>query len=310
MALSLNFFHMGMSNEDVALRFMGIYEAQFRGLERAGARVRFSMDRPDSTADCVVATASEADIRRAARETDRPLILYVPQVDQWWARELLAELRNRIVFVYGPAMSEVTAAAYLEVGLTYHYLPFGADPDLMRPLHVPAQYDVVFLGGLRHRSGYQPYVEPLLQKIDAKRMLIIGGGWEKYGLAAKSVAYGPLVNTLYNSGRVCINFHAPEQCRGVETQLDLNNRVFDLAMAGCVQVCDNPEAVLRHFGAGEVFAEATPEAWVARVLECLAMPEEQLEVYRKAARARALTEHTWEERGRTMLSWITRHLKV
>ena len=307
MALTLNFFHMGMSNAEVALRFMGIYEAQFRGLEEAGARVRFTLDRPDSTMDCVVVSASDADIRRAAAETDRPLILYVPPADQWFARGLLADLGGRILFVYGTALSEVTAAAYREVGIAYHYLPFAADAGLMRPLHLPAQYDVVFLGGLRHRRGYQPYIMPLLARIDPGRMLLMGGGWEKHGIPAQCVAYGPLVNVLYNLGRVCINFHGLEQCRGAQRQLDLNNRVFDLAMAGCVQVCDNPEAVRRHFGATEVFAEATPEAWVARVLECLARPEEELAPMRAAARARALAEHTWAHRGRLFLSWIEHH---
>jgi len=38
MALTLNFFHMGMSNTEVALRFMGIYEAQFRGWRRRAQR--------------------------------------------------------------------------------------------------------------------------------------------------------------------------------------------------------------------------------------------------------------------------------
>ena len=310
MPVTLNFFHMGMSNMEVAARFMGIYEAQFRGLEEAGAKVRFSLDRPEGTADCVIVSASDVDMRRAAVETDRPMILYVPPMDQWLARGLLTEYRERILFAYGTAISEVTAAAYREVGIEYHYLPFAADPELMRPLHLPAQYDVVFLGGLRHRRGYQPYVKPLLERIDPRRMLLIGGGWEKFGIPAQTLAYGPVVNVLYNLARVSINFHAPEQGRGAEIQLDLNNRVFDLAMAGCVQVCDNPEAVRRHFGPTEVFAEATPEAWVARVLDCLARPEEELAPMRAAARARALAEHTWAHRGRLFLSWIEHRMPL
>jgi spore maturation protein CgeB len=307
MAVVLNFYHMGMSNREVALRFMGIYEAQFRGLQQAGATVRFSLDRPDSTADYVIVTANEADIQRAAADTDRLLILYVPPVDQWFAGELLVKFRDRILFAYGPVLSETTTAAYRDVGIDYHDLPFAADPDLMRPLNLPAQYDVVFLGGLQHRRGYQPYIEPLLKKIDRQRLLFIGGGWEKYGIPIQSIAYGPLVNVLYNLARVCINFHAPEQCRGMLTQLDVNNRVFDLAMAGCVQVSDNPEAIHRHFAPTELFAEPTPDAWVARVLDCLARPDNELAPRRAAARARALTEHTWMHRGRTFLSWIDQH---
>jgi len=304
---TLNFFRMGMSAPDVALRFMGIYQAQFRGLEAAGARVHFTLDRPDPAADFTVCSANSADLARAAAETNKPLIVYAPPADQWFDRPLLEQLRGRILFVYGPFTSQSTADHYRQLGLDFHTLPFAADPDLMRPLHLPSQYDVVFLGGLHHRQNYQPFIEPLLAKIPIDRLLFIGTGWKKYGIPPQSVAYGPLVNILYNLGRVCINFHAPEQMRGPADQLDVNNRLFDLAMAGCVQVCDNPQAVASFFTPAEIFAEATPGAWVARVLDCLALPDSQLAPRRHAARAKALAQHTWTHRGRTLLGWIARH---
>ncbi|HEY4330701.1 MAG TPA: glycosyltransferase [Phycisphaerae bacterium] len=309
MPLTVHFFRMGMSNKEVALRFMGIYEAQFRGIELAGARVKFSLEMPETGADVVVCTADAGDIGRVAEVMGGTggkgaMVIYVPPVDQWFDAGLLRSVANRVAFVYGPVVSEVTEAAYAGVGIRYRYLPFGADPELMRPLGLVPEYDVVFLGGLRHRRGYQPFVEPLVKGLDPKRVLLMGSGWEKYGIASQPVAYGARVNELYNLGRVCINFHAPEQCRGKAVQLDLNNRVFDLAMAGCVQVCDNPEGVAMHFEAGEIFAEGTAESWVGRVMACLRMRDEELKPMRQAARARALAEHTWMHRGRMFLSWI------
>jgi hypothetical protein len=308
--VKINFFHMGMSVADVALRFMGIYQAQFRGLEEAGGtgvEVKFTLDKVETGADVVVCSANSADLARAARESERKLVVYVPTADLWFDEALLGELRMRVLFVYGTFLSETTEARYRELGIAYRQLPFGADPELMRPLGLAPQYDVVFLGGLHHRRSYQPYVEPLLKKIDLRRTLFIGGGWQKYGIPAQSVAYGPLVNVLYNLGRVCINLHAPEQCRGRREQLDANNRLFDLAMAGCVQVSDNPEAVRMHFDEGEVYAESTAGAWVERVMECLARPEEDLIAIRRAARARALAEHTWKARGASFLAWARQH---
>jgi hypothetical protein len=304
---TINFLHMGMSVPDVAVRFMTAYEAQFKGLRQAGATVTFTLDQPDLKADFIVCTADAKDIQRAATQTKCPIILYVPPIDQWFDAALLTQLRDRILFAYGPALSEATAAGYANLGLNYHFLPFAADPDLMVPLHLPAQYDIVFVGGLKHRRGYQPYLEPLLGRLPRERLLFIGSGWEKYGLPAQSIAYGPLVNVLYNLARVCINFHAPEQMRGSKIQQDCNNRVFDLAMSGCLQISDNPDAVRMHFGPDEIFAEATPDAWVNRVLDCLSKPAAEFQALRQAARARALKEHTWFHRGQTLLSWIDQH---
>jgi hypothetical protein len=316
---TIHFLHMGMSVPDVAVRFMGHYEAQFRGLRQAGAHVTFDLAHPDPHADFIVCTADAHDIQRAATQTKRPLILYVAPIDQWFERELLSSLRERILFAYGPVLSGMTEDAYCEMGIAYHFLPLASDPEINKPLNLEPEYDLAFLGGLEHRRGYQPYIEPLLKQLDPRRLAFLGGKWqhkykipvtEVHGLTADAPPAphrAPLVNQLHNLARVCINFHAPEQMRGPKIQLDCNNRVFDLAMAGCLQVSDNPDAVRMHFGPDEVFAEATPETWVNRVLDCLSKPPAEFTAMRQAARERALNEHTWFHRGQTMLSWIDQH---
>lgn len=318
MPVKLNFLHMGMSAKDVAIRFMGIYEAQFDGLRQAGAEVVFSLEAPDTNADFIICTADARDIQAAVANTRRPLILYVPPIDQWFDRPLLESIRERVHFAYGPCLSGMTADAYRGLGISYYFLPFAADPQIMRPLNLAPRYDLAFLGGLQHRRGYQPYIEPLLKALDPSRLAFIGGGWQKYRISTQSVdgltadhpgppQRGPLTNNLYNLARVCINFHAPEQTRGAAVQLDCNNRLFDAAMAGCVQVSDNAEAVRRHFSELEVLAESAPDAWVACVLDCLKQPDSAFAALRQAARARALAEHTWLHRGRTFLGWIHKH---
>ena len=314
----LNFLHMGMSVPDVAVRFMSAYEYQFKGLRQAGATVTFSLAQPEPAADFIVCTSDVKDIHQAATQTHRPIILYVPPIDQWFEAGLLAPLRDRVLFAYGPVNSGMTEERYREIGISYYFLPLASDPDIFKPLDLEPEYDLAFLGGLQHRRGYQPYIEPLIKQLDPKRLAFLGGGWHKYKIPVTDVhgltndappfpQRGPLVNKLHNLAKVCINFHAPEQMRAQKVQLDVNNRVFDLAMGGCLQVSDNPDAIRMHFGPGEIFAEATPEAWVNRVLDCLAKPASEFRAMRQAGRTRALAEHTWFHRGQTMLSWIHKH---
>ena len=318
MAVKLNFVHMGMSAKDVAVRFMGIYEAQFEGLREAGAKVAFTLESPDPLADFIVCTADAKDIQAAVAQTKRPIILYVPPIDQWFDKALLESMRERVHFAYGPCLSGMTTDAYRALGISYYFLPFAADPRIMRPLNLAPRFDLAFLGGLQHRRGYQPYIEPLLKALDPNRLAFIGGGWQKYRIPTQSVdglaadhpglpERGPLTNNLYNLARVCINFHAPEQTRGAAIQLDCNNRLFDAAMAGCVQVSDNAEGVRMHFNEREVLAESAPDAWVACVLDCLRQPDSAFGALREAARKRAVVEHTWLHRARTFLGWIEQH---
>jgi len=318
MPVHLQFLHMGMSAKDVATRFMGIYEAQFDGLRQAGMRVSFSLDSLDSTADFIICTADNRDIERAFAASSRPLILYVPPIDQWFDVQLLERIKGRVAFAYGPCLTGMTTDAYAKLGISYHFLPFAADPQFMRPLDLDPEFDVAFLGGLQHRRGYQPYIEPLLKQLDPSRLAFVGGGWQKYKIPTQSVhgltadSPGPperirLTNKLYNLAKVCINVHAPEQTRGAAIQLDSNNRLFDVAMAGGVQVSDNPDAVHMHFDDAEVLTAADPAGWVRLVLENVAKPASQTAALRAAARKRALAEHTWKHRGETFLSWIKQH---
>ena len=213
-------------------------------------------------------------------------------------------MRDRLLLVYSTARSTITESCYAELGIPYLYLPFGSDPKLMRPLGLPPIYDVVFVGGLSHRQGCEPFIEPLLKRLGQRPALFVGPGWEKYGLPSQIVAYGELLNVIYNLGRVCINFHSAEQKQGEQVRVDLNNRVFDLAMAGCVQVSDNTEGLRWHFRDDEVIMAETPNEWVDQVLTHIEAPEEQQQGIRQRAQRRALADHTWDQRGRQLLDFI------
>lgn len=286
---------------------MGIYEAQFLGLENAGARVWFTEGQPVPDCDVVITSPTpphERDVELVLKHTRAPVVLYVPPSELWLDRKKLTRMSERLLFVYSTSRSKITEDGYAELGIPFLYLPFGADPRMMRPLALPPIYDVAFVGGLSHRRGYEPFIEPLLKRLGRRPALFVGPGWERYGIPGQLVAYGELLNVIYNLARVCINFHSAEQKRGEQVHVDLNNRVFDLAMAGCVQVSDNTEGLRWHFREDEVIMAESPKEWVDRVLTLIEAPEEQRQGIRQRARRRALADHTWDQRGRQLLDFI------
>jgi hypothetical protein len=139
-----------------------------------------------------------------------------------------------------------------------------------------------------------------MKALGSRPVLCIGSGWQNYGIPEQLVAWGPLLNIIYNLGQVCVNIHGASQVQGADRQLDLNNRVFDLAMAGCCQVCDNPEAIRQCFGDDEVVAVREPKEWVEWVLFMLDRHIEA-ESYRQKALQRALRDHTWQRRATKFL---------
>ncbi len=305
-SVRIQFFRMGMPRSSVRARFLGLYQAQIRGLREAGAVAEFVEDQPRAEYDVTVVTPTPrvADIDTVVRCLDSPIVLYVPPASLWFQARVLRRIASRVLFAYGTFKSARTSHAYAQVNIPYYQLPFGTDPQMMRPLHTPKFYDVVFIGGLDHRRGYQPYIEPLLHHIPLDRSLYIGSGWERYGIPSQQVAYGPMVCLIYNSARLCLNFHSMEQTRGDDIQLDLNNRIFDLAACGCAQVCDNPLAVQSCFSQDEVVTAATPQEWVQRVFELLKMDDINLTRLGERARQRVIQDHTWRHRGDLMLRWI------
>jgi hypothetical protein len=261
MVLSINFFNLNLRALAIYAKFGGMYESFFRALRDHGCNVVYSDDVPSTQADILVVPmggGQEYNSLQAMRRFPGPVILYVPPAYAWFDQRLLRRLRGKVLFAYGTDVSSFSPRKYCEVGIKYHYLPFASDPEIMKPLNLPRQYDVVFVGSLGHAPRRSEFLEPLMEALGSRPILCVGSGWQKYGMPEQLVAWGPVLNVIYNLGKVCINIHASSQVQGPDKQIDLNNRVFDLSMAGCCQVCDNPEAVRRCFENDEIASAQEP----------------------------------------------------
>lgn len=298
-ALTLAFHSLNLEDTGVDARFGGMYRSFFRALQGRGVRVAYYAVGQRISGDIAVLPmggGQEYRGLRAMQDFHGPLVLYVPPALEWFDVGILTRLRQRVLFAYGTDASSASTAAYRAVGIDYVCLPFGSDPLVMRPLDLPPSYDVAFVGSAGHAPRRAEFLGPLLRAFPRDRILVVGSGWERFGISDQQLEWGALLNILYNLATVCVNIHGAEQVCGRDRRLDANNRLFDLAMAGRCQVSDNPALVCEYFSPDEVAAADDPQAWVQRVKELVADPQAARE-YGARARSRALESHTWEIRA-------------
>jgi glycosyltransferase involved in cell wall biosynthesis len=306
--LSIEFYGLNLSDFHIALMFGGMYRAFADALRRAGSSVKLNPGPQVLGLDVVITStgAGTRDIERVAMNSRSPIVLYVPSASEWFDRAALHRYKDRILFAYGTDCSDLSKERYASVGLPYHFLPFGTDPSIMRPLKLKCEplYDFVFAAKLGHRKGSEKFTELMMRdRHQFNHLFILGSGGEKFDVPLQPVTWGPVLNLCYNISRVGLNYHAVSQKTGIHERLDLNNRVFDLAAAGCFQVVDSVAAVRQLFGPDEVVAFDEPDEWIDAALYYLRNPELSTP-YKKKARERVLAEHTWDHRARQFSIWI------
>jgi hypothetical protein len=309
-ALTLAFHSLNLEDRGVEARFGGMYRSFFGALQAIGVSVAYITAEQRVGGDVAVLPmggGQEYRGLRAIQDFLGPLVLYVPPASAWFDAAILSRLRHRVLFAYGTDASSASPAAYKAIGMDYVCLPFGSDPLVMKPLDLPPSYDVAFVGSAGHAPRRAEFIDPLLRAFPRDRILVVGSGWERFGISDQQLEWGPLLNILYNLATVCVNIHGAEQVRGRDRQLDANNRLFDLAMAGRCQVSDNPALVGDYFSPDEVATADEPQAWVQKVRELVADPRAANE-YGARARSRALERHTWDARAGEFCAHLRRGL--
>jgi spore maturation protein CgeB len=109
---------------------------------------------------------------------------------------------------------------------------------------------------------------------------------------------------IYNLSSICLNISNDEQKSAASTpRMDANNRLFDLAMAGCFQISNAPQLVRHYFDASEVVAIDSPKEWVSAIRYYLDNPE-ATGSFKMAARKRALADHDWKNRAKNFIDEI------
>lgn len=310
MPLTIDFFLLGLNHPAVNAWFRGMYDSFFDALRDLGCHVTYSDNEPNISADVLVVPTGGGQDKSSARAMQTfkgPVILYVGAAGDWLRKGFIERWHDRILFVYGFDESDFSPTVFSNLGIQYYCIPFASNPDVMKPLNLPKVYDVLFVGNAGSGIGRHNYAEPLIRTLKNYNLQFIGPGWEHCGFPSQSIAWGNTLNILYNLSKICINISNDQEKAGKEKRLDANNRLFDLAMAGCFQISNAPQIVRHYFDESEVIAIDPPDEWVDTIRYYLAHPSE-MESFRVAARQRALTEHTWGNRAEKFLEFINNHL--
>lgn len=305
-AVRLAFFGMGLEEPQVSAWFGGMYRSFFAALSRHGLEVTFSPVGAAPQGDILVVPVGDGQDQMAARAMAAfggPVVLYVPSAQVWFRSAFLDRWRHQVLFAYGTDAAPATRRRYRDLDLAYHTMPFASDPGVMRPLDVGEVFDVVFVANARSGAGRHAYVEALLAELGRDRVLLVGPGWEGLGYPSQSVAWGPLLNAVYNLGRVCVNIHNLEQWSTPSLRLDANNRLFDLAMAERPQVCVASATAAEFFTRDEMAVADTPQEFVGEIGRLLADPKVRRAMAVRA-RERAMRDHSWDARARAFARWL------
>lgn len=303
----IGFHQFGLNKPTINSWFGGMYRSLFKALEELGCHVSYTDDEPEEAIDVLVLPMGGGQDKssiKAMLKYDGPVILNIGAAAYWFREGLLNRWRDRILFLYGTDRSEYSFKMAESVGLPYHYMPFGSNPEIMRPLELPKLYDVVFVGNADSGIGRHQYTKLLLEELHDRKILFVGSGWEKYGYPFQTIAWGELLNIIYNISSICLNISNDEQKSAASApRMDANNRLFDLAMAGCFQISNAPQLVRHYFDDSEVVAIDSPEEWVSAIRYYLDNPEEA-HSFRMAARGRALADHDWKNRAKNFIAEI------
>lgn len=307
--MKIGFYKLGLDNPKIKTMFGGMYKNFFNAITRQGYEAIYIKEIKDiNSVDILVLPMGGGQDQKSCRAMFRfkgKIILYTPPASKWFRAPFLKRWKGKILFVYSVDSSKFSKNQYNSLGITYHCLPFASEEEIFKPLDVPKLYDVVFVANALSGTGRYKYINQLMHKANEKnwRILLLGLNWEQYDFPLQLIAHGDLLNIIYNSAKICINLSNDEEKLGENICLDANNRLFDLAMAGCFQISNAPQVVRKYFSENEVIAIDNPTKWVDKIEYYLKHKDKRKKIS-KNARLKAIAEHTWNIRARTFIKAI------
>jgi hypothetical protein len=169
------------------------------------------------------------------------------------------------------------------------YAPEGAHPSFHRPLGLPRDLDIVFVG-----QAYGPRGD-LVRFLRARGLNVatFGAGWPNGFISFEQTI------ELYSRARIVLGFGGVGHMAEVK---HLKGRDFEVPMCGALYLTTfNPE-LAEHFAIGsEILCYGSPEE-AAELAHAVLRQPEVAERIRARALARSLAEHTWEQRIARLLA--------
>ena len=200
-----------------------------------------------------------------------------------------------------------------ELGVTGLYLPLAALPELHRPLDLSAaearRYgaDISFMG-----AGYPNRREAFRQlaHLDFK---IWGTEWDnEYALAKLVQEGGARISPedavkIYNASKINLNLHSSVNPKTLVTGGDfVNPRTFELAACRTFQLVDERTLLPELFNSDELATFSSMDELKEKIDYYLSHEDERL-AFACRGQARALKDHTYQQRMIALLEFIRAH---
>ncbi|VBB45110.1 hypothetical protein TRIP_D300077 [uncultured Paludibacter sp.] len=310
--MKICFYFPFLSNPQNNAIFGGMYRSFFEELENLRIEVTFTTLLEEIKGDILVTNIGGGWEKQAAKAMtifNGPVILYVYNAYLNFNRLFLKRWHSRILFAYNPDYAKLNFEKYKSVNIPYFDFPFGSDEKIFYPFACKKKYDISFLGNANSGSGRDKYIKELIDYVCKNNLnvFLAGAGWDKYGFPYRIITHGKDTNTLYNESKVCINIHNDRQYLGIDKEMDANNRLFDLAMAGCCQVSNGEQMISRYFEKDEIATADNADEWIKKI-DFYLKNEKERDKRGENARNRALKEHTWNARAKYFIQLINQQL--
>ena len=171
---------------------------------------------------------------------------------------------------------------FVEGGLAMFW-PEGAQPELHKPYELPFEFDVSFVG---KNYGWRPAFIRNLRQAGIK-VTCFGSGWENGPLSDERMI------KLYSRSRINLGFSGIGYSKRL---MGLKGRDFEVPMSGGLYLTQHNPELETLYKAGEEIFTYHDEKDCAETIKGLLADPARAERVRKAGRARALRDHTWERR--------------
>ena len=306
--MQICFYFPSLKNDQNNAIFGSMYASYFEQLEIHGLKVKFTTEIEEIAGDFLVlgiGGGGELTAARAMHFFKGPVILGVYNTYICFNKKFLKRWKSRILFVYNPDFATLNYQKYNSIGIPYYHFPFGSDSTIFHPLKLEKIYDISFLGNANSGFGRGKYIKKLIQysKDNNLNVFLAGSGWDEFGYPYKIVKHGAETNEIYNQSKVCVNIHNDRQFAGIDKEMDANNRLFDLAMAGCCQISNGEQMVIKYFEKDEVDTADDPEKWIEKIDFYLNNETRRIQMCDNA-RKRAIKDHTWKLRAVDFVKYI------
>lgn len=191
------------------------------------------------------------------------------------------------------------------------YLPLAALPSFHHPMELSPldqkkyTVDVSFVG-----AGY-PNRRLAFRELLQFQFKIWGSDWEGESILASHIqAKGVRVSSeesvkIFNATRVNINLHSSVKTQPLVSNGDfVNPRTFELSACNAFQCVDTRQLLAELFNEDELVTFSSITELQEKIHYFLAHPDERKAISERS-RKRVLAEHTYQERMKKLLSYVT-----